>query len=378
MGLPQEQIKDPRSNIKDYSQLRAMLAITRASLRSIFRSPAAVVFSIVFPLIFIIVFGFIGGGGITVEVGIPPQCDTLNPIYEMMKSRPEVKLLHEPVAEMNDDLVHGRIAAIVTISRSTDSASAPLEVNLQTSSAAKEGEGIMIMFMNHAIDKANLAANPNLHKVAELRPEEVQGRDYKSIDFILPGMLGFSLLSTGVFGTAFVFYNLRSTLVLKRFFATPIRRHYIVVGEALSRVTFATITSSFIIILGYFAFGFTLVHGVETFLLMLLLSFFGLFVFMGFGFVVSSVATSEAVIPVFANLITLPQFLLAGTFFSTDAFPWWLQPVTKILPLTYLNDAMRKIAFEGVSLITVWKDLLILGIWGVVVYFVAAKVFKWE
>ena len=45
-----------------YSQLRAMLAITKASLRSISRSPSAVVFSFVFPFIFIIVFGFIGGG----------------------------------------------------------------------------------------------------------------------------------------------------------------------------------------------------------------------------------------------------------------------------------------------------------------------------
>ena len=363
---------------KTYRQLKAMLAITRASLRSIFRSPAAVVFSIAFPLIFIIVFGFIGGGGVVVDVGIPPQCDTLNSIYTMMKSRPEVNLVREPLAQMNDDLTRGHIAAIVNINRSNDSSTAPLIVNLQTSSAAREGPAIMIMFMNHAIDKANLAANPNIHEVAELRPQEIEGRNYKSIDFILPGMLGFSLLSTGVFGTAFVFFNLRSTLVLKRFFATPIRRHYIVVGEALSRVTFATITSSFIIILGYFAFGFTLVHGVETFLLMLLLSFLGLFVFMGFGFVVSSVATSENVIPVFANLITLPQFLLAGTFFSTDAFPWWLRPVTKILPLTYLNDAMRKVAFEGVSLFAVWKDLLVLGIWGVVIYFIAAKVFKWE
>ncbi len=42
-----------------YSQLRAMFAITRASFRSITRSPSAIVFTLLFPLIFIIVFGFI-------------------------------------------------------------------------------------------------------------------------------------------------------------------------------------------------------------------------------------------------------------------------------------------------------------------------------
>ncbi len=51
---------------RSYSQFRAMLAITRASLRAILRSPSAVVFSLGFPLIFILVFGLIGGGGTSV------------------------------------------------------------------------------------------------------------------------------------------------------------------------------------------------------------------------------------------------------------------------------------------------------------------------
>ena len=75
-------------------------------------------------------------------------------------------------------------------------------------------------------------------------------REYKTIDFILPGQLGFSLLSSGVFGVAFMFFNLRNTLVLKRFFATPISRTYIVLGEALSRVIFQMLTAIVIILVG--------------------------------------------------------------------------------------------------------------------------------
>ena len=120
--------------------------------------------------------------------------------------------------------------------------------------------------------------------IASLQTEELSDRAYKSIDFILPGMLGFSLLSMGVFGTAFVFMNLRNTLVIKRFFATPVNRLYIVLGEGLSRVLFALLTSSFIIILGRFAFGFTLQHGLLTFLNMMALTFIGLAVFYGFWF----------------------------------------------------------------------------------------------
>jgi ABC-2 type transport system permease protein len=111
---------------------------------------------------------------------------------------------------------------------------------------------------------------------------------------------------------------------------------------------------------------------------MLILSFIGVLVFMGFGFTVSGIAKNESTVPPIANMITLPQFLLSGTFFSINVFPAWLQPISRALPLTYLNDAMRKVAFEGASLMDVSHQILILCLWGVGIYFVAVKTFKWE
>jgi ABC-2 type transport system permease protein len=166
--------------------------------------------------------------------------------------------------------------------------------------------------------------------------------------------------------------------VLKRFFATPINRSFIIMGEALSRVIFQMITAVVIILAGHFFFGFTLINGVQTFFEMLVLSFLGLLVFMGFGFIVSGLAKSDSTIPPFANLITMPQFLIGGTFFSIEAFPKWLQPISRALPLTHLNAALRKVAFEGQNLFQVRQEIGILAIWGIVVYFIAIKVFKWE
>jgi ABC-2 type transport system permease protein len=206
----------------------------------------------------------------------------------------------------------------------------------------------------------------------------VKSREYKRIDFILPGQLGFSLLSTGVFGVAFLFFNLRNTLVLKRFFATPIKKPYIVLGEAFSRLIFSLLGAIIIIAIGRFAFGFTLVHGFLTVIEMLFISAVGLIVFMGFGFIVSGVAKNESTIPVMANIFTLPQFLLAGTFFDISVFPSWLQPVCKALPLTYLNQAMRKVAFDGVSIFSLGTEFMVLAIWGIVLYAIAVWVFRWE
>ncbi|MFN7278686.1 MAG: ABC transporter permease, partial [bacterium] len=133
-----------------------------------------------------------------------------------------------------------------------------------------------------------------------------------------------------------------------------------------------------ILSVGHFAFDFTLVNGWTTFSEMLLLSLLGLVVFMGFGFIVSGLARSESAIPPFSNLVTLPQFLLAGTFFPVENFPTWLQPVCRVLPLTHLNEAMRNIAFEGAHITDCGREIGYLALWGVAVYAIAVRVFRWE
>jgi ABC-2 type transport system permease protein len=364
-----------------YNQVTAMLAITKASLRAIFRSPSAVVFSIAFPLIFILVFGFIGGSGkISVSIAFDKKADTLNAIYQVLKNTAGLKIVTKEDNLIKEDLEKGRITAVIDIQK-TGKESPAYSIHL-TSSEAVNPQNIQVIqsILSAVISGLNQQQFPEKQTVAVISKEvnQIPGRVYRTIDFILPGQLGFSLLSAGVFGVAFLFFNLRQQLVLKRFYATPIHRSYIVLGEAISRVIFQMLTAVVIIGVGHFAFHFTLVNGVATFLNIMLLSFVALLLFMGFGFIVSSVAKNESTIPPFANLITLPQFLLAGTFFSIDAFPSWLQPICKVLPLTHFNNAMRNIAFEGTNLMQCGKELGIMGIWIVIVYAVAFRTFKWE
>ncbi|MEO6695747.1 MAG: ABC transporter permease [Ignavibacteria bacterium] len=362
--------------MKKYSQLKAMLAITKASLHSILRNPSAVVFNLIFPLIFIIVFGFISGGGFKIDVAVDKNINTDNNIFKSIEQIKSVNLKKSiPEDELGSELERGRVDAVLNIQKDEKGI---VIVDLKTTKASPERGNILKMMINEIIDKQNIGASGIKIPVAELKEQVVEGRKFKTIDFILPGQLGFSLLSAGVFGTAFIFISLRQTLVIKRFFATPIKRAYILIGESLSRLIFSIFSAVIIILIGTFFFGFTLVNGVETFINMMILSVIALTVFLGFGFVVSGIAKTENAVPPIANLITLPQFLLAGTFFPISNFPEWLQPVSRALPLTYLNEAMRKISFEGLSIFQVWDDILILLIWGVIVYAIAVKVFKWE
>ncbi|HRH65967.1 MAG TPA: ABC transporter permease [Bacteroidia bacterium] len=378
---------------REYSQWKAMMAITVASLRSITRSPSAVIFSLGFPLVFIVVFGFISGNRIQLGIGVDSRCDTTSTIFQSIRSASNVELVtNKQNDELKEQLIKGRIDAILYIRRENNSSDGKT-VELITSKASREKGAFVESMLSSIIDKQNIAYFRALSKeqenedsgsgvwannLAQLKQSEVEGREYKMIDFILPGQLGFSILSAGVFGTAFVFFSLRQTLVLKRFFATPISKTFIVLGEALSRLIFQLAGSLIIILLGKFVFGFTLINGVWTLIEMLILSAMGLIVFMGFGFVVSGIAKNESAIPPIANIVTLPQFLLSGTFFPIDAFPPWLQTICKGLPLTYLNDALRKVAFEGAGLVDVSHQILIIGLWGVIVYIAAVRFFRWE
>ncbi|RYZ97633.1 MAG: ABC transporter permease, partial [Sphingobacteriaceae bacterium] len=207
-----------------YSNTRATLAIAKASLKSILRSPSAVIFSLAFPLIFILVFGFIGGGGISVKVGIIKGSDTVSPVYQILKG---VKVVHlvtaMPEDEMLKELQKGHIDAIIDVTKNP-AAAPPYIVNVKYTKASLEKGNILKSILNNIFYNINFRKENTPPPVAELRETTVSGREYKTIDFILPGQLGFSLLSTGVFGTAFVFLSLRLTLVIKRFFATPVKR----------------------------------------------------------------------------------------------------------------------------------------------------------
>ncbi|GAC1440832.1 MAG: hypothetical protein NVSMB63_07790 [Sediminibacterium sp.] len=200
-----------------YSQVKAMMAITRASLKAIFRSPSAVIFSIAFPLIFILVFGFIGSGSrVSLNVALAKNTDTTNPVYRAIKDIAGINVIQKTDVEVQEDLEKGRISAVISIEKSGLD-NPPYKINL-TSSEAVNPQNIQVLrsILNAVIGGINQQTYTNAPTIAIVNNtvKKIPGRIYRTIDFILPGQLGFSLLSAGVFGVAFLFFNLRQQLVL--------------------------------------------------------------------------------------------------------------------------------------------------------------------
>lgn len=358
-----------------------MWAVTKASLIATFRSPQSIFFSLFFPIVLIWIFGSLGRGGTpSVDVAFEKNIDTTNEFYSFLKQNPVLHIIDDKKKDINDELRKGRIAAVIDIKMNTDSSGySPYLIQLRTSSASQRDYQTAISAINesiHRMDRSRFPENKTIATVTQSPVEE--GRKYRMIDFFLPGMIGFSLIGSAVFGISFVFYSLRETLVLKRMYSTPIKRGYIILGESISRVIFNLMTVVVLIGFGYYAYHFTLANGVATFIDMLLISFIALLVFMGFGFFIASVSKNQNIIPIYANLFMFPQYFLSGTFFSRTALPAFLQPIIKFLPLTAVNDAMRNVAFEGASLAACWEQILILLVWGILIYALTAKVFRWE
>ena len=362
-----------------YSNMRAMRSLVKASLLAILKSPSAIIFTIAFPLIFILVFGFLGDSpGFSIRVATKPGSDTTSPLFAVLQQVPVLKWAHKDSAGIAKLLKQGDIVATIDIQKQPEGVKPEYKIALNAASTEVLKAQQLQSMLTGIIQNQDAEIRKRQEDLVKVDMHISQVRDYKTIDFILPGQLSFSLLASGVFGTAFVFFNLRQTLVLKRFFATPVRKDVIVISEGLARMVFQMLGTVIIISLGHFVFGFTLYHGLLTFVEIMIVCAIALLVFMGFGFAISGIAKSESAIPPFSNLVTLPQFLLAGTFFPIDNFPKWMQAFCNLLPLTYLNDALRKISFDGASLWEVRMDILALLIWGVIIYAIAGKVFKWE
>jgi ABC-2 type transport system permease protein len=362
--------------MSSYSQFTAFRALTVAALRSISKSPSSVIFTLAFPLIFILVFGFLGKNApATIMVAMAPQVDSQNAIVQALKQSSFIKIVEEQNPEVLEaQLNKGDIAAIIDINARQQGYQVQLQTNASQSDKIEQLKSAIEL---HVL-KNDTQVQTRQSALLQINESVVSSRRFESIDFILPGQLGFSLLAASVFGTAFVFFSLRQTLVLKRFFATPVYRSSILIAEGLARMVFQIVGAAVIILIGKWVFGYTLVHGAITFFNMMLLCVIALMVFMSFGFVISGLAKSESTIPPLANIVTLPQFLLAGTFFSVEAFPAWLKPISYALPLTYFNDAIRAIAFDGASLWDVKAEIGVLLLWGIGGYALATKTFKWE
>jgi ABC-2 type transport system permease protein len=367
----------PRPN-----QLRICAGLTKYALLSTIRNRSTLVFSLIFPVAFVMIFGLLSGANPKLDLGVSSRMAAGNPVLRVVtgmagSSKSPLKLTYGDDVVLEDQLRHGKLDGVLESGADTTA------VVLATSNASPQGGQASGDIVTSVVNELNLraaeaAAGGDFSPPFHVTGREVSGKKYRFIDFALPGQIGFSLLSIATFGVAFPMLTMRKTLVLKRMFASGVKPITFLAAQGASRCIQAVIQAGIIVLVGIYGFNFTLANGYVTFAEMLFLSMLGVLTFLGFGLVVANIARDEQAVPMALNLFNLPQMLLCAVFFPTDSFPGWLQAIGNNLPLAYYNIALRKIAIDGASLVSVWPYMLGMLAWSVVAYIAAALTFKSE
>jgi ABC-2 type transport system permease protein len=217
---------------------------------------------------------------------------------------------------------------------------------------------------------------------AEGRADAVRVEDEKFdepggryVDFLVPGLLGMSLMGGGLWGVGYVTVDMRIRKLLKRFLATPMRKRDFLAAIMLSRLVFVVPEVLLLLVFAQLAFG---VQTRGSFLAVGFLILLGAFTFAGLGLLVASRAKTIEAVSGLMNLVMLPMWVLSGIFFSSERFPDALQPFIRLLPLTPLNNALRAVMLEGATLFSQGMPILILAIWGLLTFALALRWFRWN
>jgi len=220
-----------------------------------------------------------------------------------------------------------------------------------------------------------LQAADGRRDAAPTRHETTRAPGARYVDFLLPGLIGFNLMSSGLWGVGYVLVELRYRRQMKRFVATPMRRGLFLLSFVLMRLVFLLIELPTLLLFGALAFGVPMRGSLP---LLVGIATLGSLVFAGMGLLVASRARNLATVGGLINLATLPMTIASGVFFAASRFPEAVQPLIQALPLTALIDAMRANMLEGAGLADLARPLAILGAWGLVCFGAALRLFRWH
>jgi len=194
------------------------------------------------------------------------------------------------------------------------------------------------------------------------------------IDFLIPGLLGMSLMRGGLWGVGYVTVDMRIRKLLKRFLATPMRKSHFLAGIMISRLLFMIPEVLVLLVFAWLAFG-VVIYG--SLLAVIVLILLGAGMFAGIGLLVASRARTLETVSGLMNLVMLPMWVLSGIFFSSERFPPAMRPLIEALPLTHLIDALRAVMLEGKSLAALSGEVAILAAWTIVTFILALRWFRW-
>ena len=366
--------------------VRHIAADFRIVARSYFRNPLALFFSLVFPIILIGLFGLIfssaSSGPIALQV-----------LNEDHNSPLSVQFL----AELNQthvvqvDVVNGASVTPATFATwlgqndhsvglvipagFAANLSANRSVNLTVYSNPQDAAsaGQVYFAVTGVANGYNLEAAHGTVLIQVPPPQNVGSQVLTYIDFLIPGLIGFSILTSPMFSMVDVTSSYRKEGIFRQLSLTPLTRSEWLVSRILWYVLLTFVSAGIMIAAGIYLFS---AHvGVTLGMLPFLVA--GPFLFVSLGMFAGSVTKTPESAALIGNIITFPMMFLSGTFFPVSSFPPGLQAFAHVLPLYYVIDGLNQVMlFSNTGL--AYTDLAVVLLSGVVIFALAVRFFKWR
>ena len=191
-------------------------------------------------------------------------------------------------------------------------------------------------------------------------------------DYVAPGFIGMGVMMSGLTAVGAALAREREMGTLDGMLMAPISRVSIILGKTVAQTIRNLLQGGLIIGLAILIFG---VHVRGSPVLIALILILGTLSFLGLGIVATSIAKNQESAQFILGFLQFPMMFLSGVLFPVEQMPVPLQYVSKVLPLTYATDALRKVMVLGVGLNGVLFQLGLLIVIGVVTIAIGVPLF---
>ncbi|MGP8125563.1 MAG: ABC transporter permease [Nitrososphaerales archaeon] len=270
-------------------------------------------------------------------------------------------------------LLSGRQGTVIIM---TDESNPQISATIQTLLTRVFGE------MGTALAQQNvLALSPTVNandSLAIVQPYRVQTQGVvpgasNYFDFVAPGIMAMVVMMSVMTGLPGAISQEKEIGTMDGMMVAPINRLSIILGKTLSQTARGMLQGLIILVLAVLLFGVT-VQG--SILLVFGLLLLGVFSFVGLGITLTSFAKDQQTATMLMTTLMFPMMFLSGVFFPIQQMPWYMQDISKVLPLTYASDALRKVMVLGAGIPAITTDLAILIAFGAVMTAIAVPVFR--
>ena len=356
--------------------------------RSSLRSREGFFFTLVFPVILILLFGAIFSGGGVSQSTVYVQNNDIGPVGAAF-----VSALNSTSNYCSNSSSAGLclrpVPTDVNFSQylSSKSASDGIVIPANFSLAFESGQEVNVTVFGNpssttsavvsgivaeVVNGFNVRGATGVHHVG-IAPRTAVSSNYKYIDFLVPGLIGFAALTSPMFAMVNMSSTYRRDKVFKLLSLTPLTKTEWLLSKIIWYVCTTVVSFILMTAVGVYVFGAHIVlnWGIGIFLLL------GPFFFVSLGMLVGTVSNTPEAASVVGNLVTFPMMFLSGTFFPVSSMPKYLQAVAHVLPLYYMIEGLNEVMIYS-NFEAAYVDMALLLAISVVVFALAVKFFRWR